>query len=537
MSEEIRTEVAPEPSPKKERIFYPICFALFPLLSIYSANLSLVPWRMMIRPVCVVTLATLAIWGLLSLVLRSVKRGAIATSAFVVCSLMYSRFYTFATAQDLPHGYIFGTWIGLTIILMVVFTLFWRWHKILNVLGVCLVLAASVQIVTGLQKAASHVAGRVATTSSEGGTTKDRPDIIYIILDGYGRSDALKRALGYSNDTFIQGLEQRGFYVAADAHANYCQTELSVSSSLNMDFIQNLLPKMTAKDGDRSPLDDLLNHNAVADYLRKRGYVFAAITTGFPPLQFPSADVNMKTRAGFSLIESAFIQMTPLANDGYALQRMFEERRSNIINAFDQLESLSAKSVTPRFVMVHILAPHPPFVIGPNGEQLPPQSPFGFWDGSDYLDHVGSAEQYRNGYTNQAEYLGKRVLKAIDALFAERGTKPVILIQGDHGSKMRLDQATLEHTDVNECFPNLSAYYVPDSVKKNLYPGITPVNSFRTVFNGLFGDHLPTLPDQSWYSSFPFPYQFIEVTSQIANHEKMASVPIPHFPPRPKPVS
>lgn len=537
MSEVVTPENAPEPSPKRERIFYPICFALFPLLSIYSANLSLVPWRMMIRPVCVVLIATFAIWGILSLILRSTKRGAIATSAFVGCFLMYSRFVAFATEQSLPHGYIFGTWIGLTLIVMAVLTIFWRWHKILNVLGACLVVAATAQIASGLWKAASNVAGRVVTTTADGGTNKDRPDIIYIILDGYGRSDALKRALGYSNDSFIAGLEQRGFYVAKDAHANYCQTELSVSSSLNMDFIQNLLPKMTPKDGDRSPLDDLLNHNAVADYLRKKGYIFAAITTGFPPLQFPSADVNMKTRAGFSLIESAFIQMTPLANDGYALQRMFQERRSNLVNAFDQLESLAAKSVTPRFVMVHILAPHPPFVIGSDGEQLPPQSPFGFWDGSDYMDHVGSPEQYRKGYTSQADYLGKRVLKAVDALFAERGTRPIILIQGDHGSKMRLDQATLEHTDVNECFPNLSAYYVPDSVKKNLYPGITPVNSFRTVFNGLFGDNFKPLPDQSWYSSFPFPYQFFEVTSQIATHEKMASVPIPKFPPRPKPIS
>lgn len=58
------------------------------------------------------------------------------------------------------------------------------------------------------------------------------PDIYYIIVDGYGRSDLLKELFEYDNSTFLQFLSDRGFYVAEAAHSNYVQTSLSIASSL-----------------------------------------------------------------------------------------------------------------------------------------------------------------------------------------------------------------------------------------------------------------------------------------------------------------
>jgi len=44
-----------------------------------------------------------------------------------------------------------------------------------------------------------------------------------------------------------------------------------------------------------------------------------------------------------------------------------------------------------------------------------------------------------------------------------------------------------------------------------LYPGISPVNTFRVVFNAYLGADLPLLKDVSYFSPIPQIYHFTEV--------------------------
>ena len=514
-------------SQPKVQVFHPLLFAAYPILSIYSANLALVPAQAVLRPLAFIVVVVTVIWFLSGLILRSSERGAMLSSTLVLTCFLYSRAVSsvnLPTYLDDARPLIWGGF-------MIILAGFSAWkissHKLLNILSLTLVLAALGQISFGVFQSAAL---RPDTHHGQDNSAKIfavRPDITYIILDGFGRSDALQRALNYSSEPFVEGLEKRGFFVAKDSHANYCQTELSVGSSLNMEFIQQLLPKVPLNAKDRSPLDTIIDDNRVAQYLKDRGYVFSAITTGFPPLQFEHADVNLQSQAGLNLMESALVQMTPFGATKLLQTSLFDLRRKNLNAAFAALESLSTRALKPRFTIVHILAPHPPFVFGPHGESLPRKCSYGFWDGSDFLSHVSPAKDYRDGYTGQAEYIANRTLAALDVLLAGPGEKPIIFVQGDHGSKLRLDQNSLAKTDINECFPNLSAFLVPDSIRTHLYNGITPVNSFRILFNELFDAKLDMKQDRSWYSTFPEPYRFSEVTSQIADHSKMPSVPFP----------
>lgn len=47
-------------------------------------------------------------------------------------------------------------------------------------------------------------------------------------------------------------------------------------------------------------------------------------------------------------------------------------------------------------------------------------------------------------------------------------------------------------------YPILNAYHLPDGGSQMLYPGITPVKSFRVVLSYYFGADLPLLPDASY---------------------------------------
>jgi hypothetical protein len=54
-------------------------------------------------------------------------------------------------------------------------------------------------------------------------------------------------------------------------------------------------------------------------------------------------------------------------------------------------------------------------------------------------------------------------------------------------------------------------------VEAPLYPTITPVNTFRIIFNTYFGQNIPLLEDVSMYSSYedPFRYKLIPNTCKV----------------------
>jgi hypothetical protein len=54
----------------------------------------------------------------------------------------------------------------------------------------------------------------------------------------------------------------------------------------------------------------------------------------------------------------------------------------------------------------------------------------------------------------------------------------------------------------------LNAYFLPPNVEEVLYDQISPVNTFRLLFNQEFGADFDLLDDASYYSSSGKPYIF-----------------------------
>jgi hypothetical protein len=54
----------------------------------------------------------------------------------------------------------------------------------------------------------------------------------------------------------------------------------------------------------------------------------------------------------------------------------------------------------------------------------------------------------------------------------------------------------------------LNAYYLSGGDDSHLYPDITPVNTFRVVFNTAFGTDLSLLEDTTYISTYTYPYAF-----------------------------
>ena len=96
------------------------------------------------------------------------------------------------------------------------------------------------------------------------------------------------------------------------------------------------------------------------------------------------------------------------------------------------------------------------------------------------------------GYTNSIRFLNPRILAFVDAILAESEQPPVIILQSDHGWPKE---------EVENRIAILNAYYLPDGGEAGLYASITPVNSFRHVFNYYWGTDYEMLEDVSRYST------------------------------------
>jgi len=98
-----------------------------------------------------------------------------------------------------------------------------------------------------------------------------------------------------------------------------------------------------------------------------------------------------------------------------------------------------------------------------------------------------------------AIYISSQMAQIIPRLIANSATPPIIVIQGDHGPTVA--------SSPRSRMSNLNAYYLP-GVDASIYPSITPVNTFRVIFNKYFGQNLELLDDVSLYSDYTDPFNF-----------------------------
>jgi hypothetical protein len=344
-----------------------------------------------------------------------------------------------------------------------------------------------------------------------------RPDIYYIILDGYGREDVLQEIYGLDNSDLTSFLGSRGFVVAEQAQANYMQTALSLATSLNMSYMDTLASVLGPRSQDREPLVGVIRHSLVRESLAKQGYELVAFSSGSYFTEVRDADVylspfgsNLNELEGLWLSTTAAGLLKAPEDLGLAFPS-YENRRRLIEYAFKQLRDVGSRP-GPQLVLAHVVAPHPPFIFDASGRPVEPSWPYHPGDGERCC---GTLEEYRIGYTQEVEFVNDQMEEVIDAILQKAETPPVILIQGDHGLGALLNFGDINRTCLRERIPILSAYYLPAGGKDQVYAAITPVNSFRVVFNSIFNAGLELLPDRSYYSTWNRPYDFVDVTDQV----------------------
>jgi hypothetical protein len=197
-----------------------------------------------------------------------------------------------------------------------------------------------------------------------------------------------------------------------------------------------------------------------------------------------------------------------------------EEQCHRALHTFQQLQEMPSVE-GPKLVFVHLLIPHEPYVFGPEGEVVDPP-PFHYSD-PDPLS-ADEIEVLESRFVDQLAFTNRKLQETIGRILAKSPRPPVIILQSDegpwtseylHGDR---ENWTAETLHIRQRI--LNAYHLPGDGGAALYPSISPVNTFRVVFNEYLNADLPLLEDKAYMSESPDrPYSFIEVTDLVKHEE------------------
>ncbi len=358
--------------------------------------------------------------------------------------------------------------------------------------------------------------------------TGDKPDIFLVVLDAYGRDDALRHYLGIDNRDFLRELEKRGFMVAQHSQSNYNQTLLALSSMLNGAFIQDLpIPTGSKEPIAVAPWIASSRLRAIWEKhgLRTVNVPSATTVTEIATADWIVSDPNPVPKGTLAPLELLLVDRSPLS---LLPKRQFSEEdrhREAIEFAFDSLPRVASQTF-PKFVLAHLLVPHPPFLFDADGQPVDSPTTVGaLEDGSDLLRHL-SKDEYRRRYAGQLAFANRKMLEAVDGIRKHSKRPVAIILLGDHGSRLNTDFRSMAKTDPGESSRILMAVSLPGmtEAEKKTVDTLSPVNVLRFVLSARFGENLPLLPNRGWFSTFSDAFAFLEVPDASGRLDESAPV-------------
>ena len=482
---------------KKLEVVHPLLFAVFPVLFLYSYNIGIASLDQIWRPMVVIVAFTVLSWLCLTFVLKSKVKAGIIVSIFLVFFFSYGHIFKLVDNRTIEgiaigqHKYIFPLW-GLALVLCLILLFITRkdlnkFSQLLNLMAAFLVISSIATAVYGSTK--GMTIDTVAQTESVDVSDIDRyPDIYYFILDECSRTDDLNDLYELDISEFNEDMTKKGFYIASRSTSNYATTPLSIASSLNYTYLDDLVRQVGPEYDDYLPLRQMIQDNRVVDYLKQRGYMFVSFASGINYTEIKSADRYMSGYQYLSEFENIIINTTPFVT---VINKLF----SNISNFQYDLH---------RFRILYPLEKV--------GEISNIDSPtFTFADGNYFITQWGR-DEYIEGYRGMFTYILGKLEESIDEVISNSETKPIIIIQADHGGGSMMDYESLENTNIQERMAIFNIYYLPYGGNDLLYPEITPVNTFRVIFNHYFNANLELLEDKNYYSTQSLPFKFTDVT-------------------------
>jgi len=508
-------------------ILPPVLTAIFPILSFYSKNISELSLKFLGKPLLYSIAATTVATLFASALIKNKNKASLIVFLLAFIFFSYGHLSQALNSKlfiQLPRGIVLGPdkillpTTALLSIFLIIKTL--RSKKtlaqIISFISVSLLIIVGYLTCTIIKNEYKKKGNSSTTTISLQNKTsvsqETMPDIYYIILDGYARQDILKSIYHYDNSWFVNSLRKMGFYVADAARPNYIHTYISLPSTLNMRYLDDLPQKYGINPVSNIAARQLIYDNEVTRKLRTYGYTiinFASTWEGTN--ESYQADVTYKSDEYFKVLGRnialdettiVFLQTTLLSP--FIKEVWFDAIRARTLATLQKLPTVPLLK-GKKFTIAHIIPPHPPYVFTAEGNPAP---------GTE----LEFSRESTDKYIDQLIFISNQILPVLQKIIKNSPNPPIIILQSDHGPSSlfgRSNEWSKNYSEegIKERSSILYAVYLPDKNYRQFYDSITPVNSFRIVFNKYFEEDFPLLPDKTFYTDFEKLYEFKDITS------------------------
>ncbi len=486
-------------SQKTWLLIYPFLLGWYPVLALRNHNIDYVDLATIIRTLVIVTAGIASVSLISGLAIRNLEKQSVITGVIGILSLSYGHVYIQLgeiLGHPIQHRYLAGMYI--LIFLMVTILVLFKVQDagkvayFLAIASVVLIVMATYQTIRYDVKVfrAMNTAKQAFVTTGPSLAGNRLPDFYMIILDAHTRSDVLITRFDYDNSAFVQALTEMGFYVAECSQSNYASTKLSLVSATFGDYIQNIIPGGGPLPPlEASPVNQILKslgYKTIAFENRARGHFDLDEDIHLSRNQVALGKFDVL--GGFNEFERMMIdtslmrfvfdtEIIPGFNDLRLRDWEYREHYQQTNYILSELENIP--NITgPKFVFVHIMVPHTPFIFKPDGT----------------YQYIKSSI---NGYRSNVEFIDNRLPSVLRSIVEKSDLPPIIMVMGDHGP------ATSRKVTKEMRMATLNAYLVNDEAKAQMYPSLTPVNAMRIILNAHFNEAYTLLEDVSYYAYGP----------------------------------
>ena len=490
--------------------FYPFLFVLLPPLVVFNGNIGQLYPEELVPPTLLILIPTILLWVGFTFFFKNSTKSGLFVSLIAVLFFSYGTIFTklnqMAVGFEIQHHFFLVPFLGIFIL---GFLYFLKTKRKLNNITLILNVVAITIIVVTLTQLIGHdfnpyyIFEDDVDTSTQFHLTDslgEYPDIYYIMLDEYAGSKTLNDRFDYDNSEFTDYLHTNGFTVPLETQSNYVISFLTLSSSLNMQYVNFYTDEVGINSKDRHLAYNLIHNNKVMQILESNGYSIINFDSNWGPTNaIKIADQNLCEKSPAFNSDIFILVLSNSMLKPIYVDLFFPPDRERLLCIFSELPEIQFESEKPIFVFAHIMLPHGPYAWGPNGEHKK-------------VDAVvfAGVEEDKKGYVDQLIFTNKMVQEMIEKIMDEKKRPKIIIIQSDHGATAGAYKTGSEWT--YDRLSNINYILLPDKNENPLYNTMTPVNTFRVLFNDYFNTNFEVLEDRVFDSGYDSPYDFIDVT-------------------------
>ena len=471
----------------------PLLFGLYPAFYYYTKNAAMIKFASLGRVIGVYA-ALVVVLYLLALVIHKFNgiRAANAVTAFLLFFNTYGILYT-----QLQKANIFRV-EHLTLLPLFLFLAFYAvWFlrrikkkparslwRVVALLFLALTILTSIKLIPmEVKKAQTRKASSEAVVVAAATSSKEYPDIYYLMFDEFSGFSAMRQYFHTPEvEDFKAFLEEAGFFVAENSFGSSNHTVHQVAVRLNYEEFPYI-------HGNQPIWHEALANSQGVALFETKGYttmVFEEISMLHPTLPDVKADYlyhyGYATEGDMGILFDEYGMLVADTTMLYAFDDMYkvsnpaDKAHYNFLMSIqERLPNLDDIS-SPKFVYVHFMLPHQPFLFDKNG---------GLVDSNFYRNW--------NYYEGNYIYTMKYIRKLVTSLLANADPQnpPVIILQSDHGARIRENNLELKNFPQDMLRNILFAMYLPGVDTSTIPQDINPVNTFPLVFNHYLDAQIP----------------------------------------------